>query len=257
MTPTHAAVTADAARASITDAIVAIRERWHTKNHPFFLALADGTLPLEAMGIYMAQHYKFVEKALPGFGLLLYRAPEDVRLSLIENLAEESGLMAGVHEGAVPHDHMEMIFAFCRAAGLTDDQVRDMEPTPAWWARIYHYLNCLREEPVGVALAMQSTQEGQQVALNNEVTIPALPAHYGIAADDPAIAFFVEHAEADLEHSRRQLDLCEKYLADPETQARALVVCEQAVKLRWASITDLYRDAVLNQPDPLPPGVAA
>lgn len=257
MATTHAAATADATRVPITDAIVALREAWHTKQHPFFLALADGTLPLEAMGVYMAQHYKFVEKALPAFGLLLYRAPEDVGRSLIENLAEEFGLMAGVHEGAEPHDHMDMIFAFCRAAGLTEDRVRKMEPTPAWWGRIYHYLHCLREEPIGVALAMQSTQEGQQVALNNEVTIPAFQAHYGFAADDPAIAFFVEHAEADLEHSRRQLDLCGKYLTDPETRARALVVCEQAVKLRWASITDLYRGAVLNQPDPLPPGIAA
>lgn len=257
MAPTDAAASADTAPAPITDAIVALREAWHTRKHPFFLALADGTLPLAAMGAYMAQHYRFVEKALPAFGLLLYRAPEDVRLSLIANLAEESGLMAGVHEGAEPHDHMDMIFAFCRAAGLTEEAVRAMEPTPAWWARIYHYLNCLREEPVGVALAMQSTQEGQQVALNNEVTIPALQAHYDFAADDPAMAFFVEHADADLEHSRRQLGLCEKYLCDRETQARALVVCEQAVKLRWASITDLYREAVLNQPDPLPPGIAA
>jgi pyrroloquinoline quinone (PQQ) biosynthesis protein C len=247
---------ADQAQGSIGDAIVAVRELWHTKKHPFFAALAAGTLPLGAMGIYMAQHYRFVEKALPAFGLLLYRAPDDVRLALIENLAEEAGLKAGVHDGAEPHDHMEMIFAFCRAAGMAEDRVRRIEPTPAWWARILHYVNCLREEPIGVALAMQSTQEGQQVALNQEVAIPALQAHYGFPPDGPAIAFFVEHAEADLEHSRRQLQLCEKYLATAELRERALVVCEQAVRLRWASITDLYRDEVLGQPDPLPPGIA-
>jgi hypothetical protein len=28
--------------------IHAIRERWHTKNHPFFAALAEGKLPLRA-----------------------------------------------------------------------------------------------------------------------------------------------------------------------------------------------------------------
>ncbi len=242
---------------SVGAAIVEIRERWHTKKHPFFQSLAKGTLELKAMGKYMAQHYKFVEKELPAFGLLFYRAPRDVQDSLIENLAEEAGLMAGTHEGAEPHDHMDMIFAFCRASGLTDDQVRTTEPTPAWWARMFHYVHCLREEPVGVALAMQSTQEGQQVALNKEVTLPAFAIHYRFAPKDPAIAFFVEHAEADLEHSRRQLALCEKYLETPELQKRAVVVCEQAVRLRWASISDLHRRDVLGQPDPLPPGVAA
>ncbi len=241
---------------SIGEAIVEIRDRWHTMKHPFFQALADGTLNLRAMGTYMAQHYRFVSKAVPGFGLIVYRAPPDVRKAMIENLAEEEGLLAGGYEGAEPHDHFELIFAFCRAAGYTDDEVRNIQRTPAWWARTLHYVNCMREEPLGVVLAMLSTQEGQQVALNRDLTIPAFQKHYGFAADDPAIGFFVEHAEADLEHSGRQLDLCVKYLDTPELRRRALAVSEEAVRLRWASITDLWRGEVAGRPDPLPPGVA-
>ena len=241
---------------SIGEAIVEIQDRWHTMKHPFFHALADGTLSLRAMGTYMAQHYRFVDMVLPAFGLLLYRAPDDVRKALIENLAEEEGLLAGGYEGAEPHDHYEMIFAFCRAAGYTDEETSNIQRTPAWWARALHYTHCLRDEPLGVALAMQSTQEGQQVALNRDVTIPAFQKHYGFAADDPAIGFFVEHAEADLEHSGRQLDLCVKYLDTPELRRRALAVSEEAVRLRWASITDIWRDEVAGRPDPLPPGVA-
>lgn len=242
---------------SIGDAIVAIRDRWHTKKHPFFQALAEGTLELHALGIYMAQHYRFVCKAVPGFGLLVYRAPADVRKAMIENLAEEEGLLAGGYEGAEAHDHFELIFAFCRAAGLTDDEVRTIQRTPAWWARTLHYVGCQRDEPLGVALAMLSTQEGQQVALNRDLTIPALQEHYGFAIDDPAIGFFVEHAEADMEHSTKQLDLCVKYLDTPALRERALDVCEEAVRLRWASITDIWRDTVADRPDPLPPGVDA
>src|SRR5260370_13578166 len=103
---------------AIAKKIIAIREKWHTKNHPFFREFAKGKLPLRAMGLYMAQHYRFVELALPAFGHLMARAPADVRYSLIENLAEEAGLQAIQREGHVPHDHMEDIFAFCLAAGL-------------------------------------------------------------------------------------------------------------------------------------------
>ena len=47
---------------------------------------------------------------------IVSKAPADVRLSIIENLAEEEGLAAIEIEGHEPHDHMLDIFAFTRAA---------------------------------------------------------------------------------------------------------------------------------------------
>jgi hypothetical protein len=90
---------------NIANRIVAIREQWHTKNHPFFKRFGEGKLPLRAMGLYMGQHYKFVTLVLPSFGYLFTRAPGDVRSSIIENLAEEAGLAAIQREGHKPHDH--------------------------------------------------------------------------------------------------------------------------------------------------------
>ena len=246
-----------AASSAIVKKILAIRDKWHTKNHPFFQEMAKGKLPLRALGVYMAQHYRFVELVLPAFGHLLARSPEDVRYALIENLAEEAGLQALQKEGHVPHDHMEDILAFTRAAGLKDSEVRSLERTPAWWARTLHYCSTLRDEPIGVALAMQSTQEGQQVALNVEVTLPAFEKHYGYTRGDAEIAFFEEHAEVDAEHSGRQLALTAKYVDTPELAARAVWVAEEACRLRWASITDLYQTEVLKQKPVLPSGVRA
>ena len=113
--------------------------------------------------------------------------------------------------------------------------------TPAWWGRSLHYAHTLAQEPIGVVLAMQSTQEGQQPALNTEVVLPAFARHYGYPAGSPEIEFFTEHAEADIEHSQRQAALCAKYLDTEAVKARALEVAEAACMLRWASITDLYR----------------
>jgi pyrroloquinoline quinone (PQQ) biosynthesis protein C len=235
--------------------IIAIRDRWHTKNHPFFREFGKGRLPMRAMGLYMAQHYRFVTWALPSFGLLYAKAPADVRNSVIENLAEEAGLMAIDRAGHTPHDHMLDIFAFTRAAGLKEREVRELVQTPAWFARSLHYVRVMQEEPVGVILAMQATQEGQQVALNVDVILPAFAKHYGYPRGSRAIAFFEEHAEADEEHSARQIQLCSKYLDTPALAARACEIAEEACRLRWEGITELYRSEVLKEKPLLPKGV--
>ena len=241
------------AAGSIIDDVVAIRSRWHTKHHPMFTELAAGTLDLRVLGVYMAQHAKFVKVAYEAFGMMIVRAPKDVQKMVIENLAEEEGLLAGPDGEA--HNHMAMISDFCDAAGMTMDEVMGAEPTPAWWARSLHYRRVCETEPVGVALAMLSTQEGQQPELNAEVTIPAFARHYGYARDAKEIKFFVEHEAADEEHSQRQLDLCAKYLGDPALHDRTRKVCEEACMLRWASTTDTYRFEAQGVTDPLPPAL--
>jgi pyrroloquinoline quinone (PQQ) biosynthesis protein C len=235
--------------------VVEIREKWHTKEHPFFKEFGKGKLPLRAIGMYMAQHYQFVTLVLPSFGVLYSRAPLDVRKVVVENLAEEEGLAAIDREGHEAHDHMMDIFAFTRAAGLKDAEVKALEPTPAWRARTLFYVRTMQEEPVGVVLAMQSTQEGQMVALNRDVTLPALDKHYGFKRGRREIAFFEEHEAADEVHSSKQIELCAKYLETPDLQKRALKVSEEACKLRWASFTDLYREFVLKEKPILPRGV--
>jgi pyrroloquinoline quinone (PQQ) biosynthesis protein C len=243
---------------SIVDEIVAIRERWHTKRHPFFQALADGKLPLRALGVYMALHGKFVQQALASFGIFYARtiAHEDIRKAIAENISEEEGFKAIPRAGHRPHDHNELILRFCKAAGLSADEVRTTKMTPVWWGRALYYYQTGVQEPIGVVLAMQSTQEGQQPALNTEVVLPALAKHYRFAPGSPEIEFFTEHAAADVEHSRRQADLCARYLDNEALEARAREVAEQACILRWASVTDLYRREYLGEKDILPPGLS-
>ncbi len=242
---------------NIGDRVIAVRDKWHTKNHPFFQKMLDGSLDLYALGILMAAHYKFVELALPSFGFLLWKGPQDVKHAVIENLAEEEGLMAIPRPGHEPHDHTRMILDFCNVAGLSDDEVLNFEIGAASHGRRLHYVQTMRDEPLGVILAMQATLEGQQPALNKEITIPSFTTHYGFAKESKEIAFFVEHAEADEEHSARQIALCEKYIDSPAVAARALEVCEEACMLRWESVTEIYRAHVLNETRLLPPGLAA
>jgi pyrroloquinoline-quinone synthase len=243
--------------APITEQILAIRDRWHTKRHPFFQVFSEGKLPLKALGRYQALHYHFVSFAVRSFGLFYTRFYhlEDVRKMMAENLAEEEGFKAIPQPGHEPHDHNELIFRFCRAAGLSDQDVRNMKMPPAWWARSLYYYNAVATEPVGVVLAMQSTQEGQMPGLIGEVLLPAFEKHYNFKRTARAIEFFTEHDSADVEHSRRQSNLCARYLDTPELEARALKVAEEICELRWASISELYRSDVLGEKEILPPGV--
>jgi pyrroloquinoline quinone (PQQ) biosynthesis protein C len=241
----------------ITDRIVAVRDRWHTKHHPFFRAFAEGNLPLKALGHYLALHYHFVSYALRSFGLFYTRFYdlEDVRKMMAENLAEEEGFKAIPQPGHEPHDHNELICRFCRAAGLSYEEVRNTKMPPAWWARSLYYYNTVATEPVGVVLAMQTTQEGQMPGLIAEVLLPAFEKHYGFKRGMPEIEFFTEHEAADVEHSQRQSALCIKYLNTPELESRAVTVAQEICELRWASISELYRFDVLGEKEILPPGV--
>jgi len=242
---------------AITDRILAIRERWHTKRHPFFLAFGEGKLPLKALGRYQALHYHFVSRALASFGLLYARGYhfEEVRKMIAENIAEEEGLKAIPEPGHEPHDHNELILRFCRAAGLSEEEVRHMKMPPAWWARSLYMYHTTANEPVGVILAMQATQEGQMPGLIGEVLLPAFEKHYGFKRTAREIEFFTEHDAADVEHSRRQIELCGRHLDTPQLEERALQVAEEICELRWASISELYRSEVLGEREILPPGV--
>lgn len=239
------------------DQIVALREKWHTKDHRFYVEFSEGKFGLEPLGDLMAQHYQHVVRVLPSFGIAYYKAPPQGRRFMLENLAEEEGLIAGPGDDREPHDHTEMILRFCRAAGLADDAVMATEQLPAWRARSYFYLNTVRDEDFGVIVAMQSTQEDQQPAINGERTLPAFEKYHGLKQDDPTIEFFAEHFVADADHSSRQFDLVAKLITNEDLQRRALEVAEIAVKTRWACMNNIYRTAVLGETDPLPAGVSA
>ena len=218
----------------IADKVVAIREKWHTKKHPFFQAMLDGSLPLRALGVYMAQHLKFVNYVVPSFGFLYWRGPSDIRRMIAENMAEEEGLMAIPKPGHVPHDHFEMISDFCRHAGLSDEEIENTQPTPGWWAPDAVFATRQPgRSPLGVAPAPCSTQaKRQQVALNTKVITIRLSKHItALTKDDPGNRLLRStHARADLgAFPRGQLDLCEKYIRDAGRRRPApSKICEHA-----------------------------
>src|SRR5207247_1546089 len=97
---------------AIVDDVIAIRERWHTKRHPFFQAFAEGKLPLRALGVYKAMHWHFVQRAVASFGIVYARtfALADVRKMIAENVSEEEGLRAIARHYGYPAGSPEIEF---------------------------------------------------------------------------------------------------------------------------------------------------
>jgi pyrroloquinoline quinone (PQQ) biosynthesis protein C len=236
--------------------IVALREQWHTKNHPFYLDFFEGKIGIKEMGVLMAQHYHHAWNVGPYVAYAYVKAPEDGKLPILSNMAEEAGLIAGPGEDRKPLDHFELILRFTRVAGMTDDEVKATIPLPGFRARSFYHIHVLREEPFAVIVAMQATMEGQQPAINGERTLPAFQKYHGYKLDDPAIEFFTEHYLADADHSNRAIELVARHITSEDLANRALTVAQIQLRNRWDGMTDVYQACVSNIKRPLPKGVS-
>jgi pyrroloquinoline quinone (PQQ) biosynthesis protein C len=223
----------------VSERLIEIRDRWHCMNHPFYDRLSEGKLELRHLAYFLVQHSLLVRQIFRSIGVTYAKSPDDIAYFIVENLAEEAGLM-GI-DGGEAHDHRDLIFNFTRHCGWSDDDVRNAELLPTWYARAAYYWWITDAEPPVVRIAVQATQESQLVGENGSRAVPALIEHYGFTADSPEIGFFTEHATADVKHGNILLDLVDKHAATPELQARALQLAEQTCKLRWVSFNELYR----------------
>jgi hypothetical protein len=48
---------------------------------------------------------------------------------------KRKGLNTIPREGHTPHDHNKLSLRFCKAAGLSSEEVRSVKMTPVWWGR--------------------------------------------------------------------------------------------------------------------------
>jgi len=219
--------------------LIALRDRRHTKDHPFFDLWAEGRLSLEQMGRYMAQHYHLVQNILRPFGIAFAKAPPDVQGFLIENLAEEYGLV-GEGSGA-PKNHNAILLRWTQACGLAVDAVvRETEPLPELRALLDLMWRLVYNEPWQVWLATQAAMESQMVGVQSR-TVPALQKHYGFPAGDARVEWFEEHLVADVEHGEKAFELVERHVSDSSMAARCKEAVREALDARWYYVDAVYR----------------
>lgn len=221
----------------IAKTLLGIRDRWHTMNHPFFDDWAAGKLTLMQMGQYMAQHYLLAQEILRPFGVAFARSPQDVQAFVVENLAEEFGLVG--EGGGRPKNHNAILLRWTETCGLSPDQVlSETRRLPELTALHDIMWRLVHLGPWQVWLAAQGALESQQVGIQTR-TLPALKKHYGFDQGDDRVEWFEEHLTADTEHGNRLYELVEKYATAPGMLDQCREAVEEVCRARWR-----YMDAV-------------
>ena len=180
--------------------IVAIRNKWHTKDHPFFIDFSEGKFGLEPMGRMMAQHYAHTQVTAPILGIALFKASgtREGKRALLENMAEEEGLLAGPGEDREALNHDELILRFTRLAGISDAEVYATEQMASWRAR--SLLLRLMQTKHSRDRRNDVDPRGPTTGINHERTYLATT---NTTASNQAAGhrFFTEHELADADHS--------------------------------------------------------
>ncbi|MDH3603680.1 MAG: iron-containing redox enzyme family protein [Candidatus Tectomicrobia bacterium] len=216
--------------------LVALRDQYHTKNHPFFDCWVAGKLSKEQMGRYMAQHFQLVREILRPFGVAYAKSPRDVQNFLIENLAEEHGVIGTERGEAEEHDSMILVWTdWC---GLSRQDVENTLPLPGLRALLNMMWYLVNQQPWQVWLSAQAVQESQMVGVQQR-TIPALVQEYGFQHGANEIHWFEEHFEADQEHGQRAFDMLAKYVDNEALAQSCLRWAEESLKARWIYVSEV------------------
>jgi pyrroloquinoline-quinone synthase len=231
--------------ATFREQLVAMRDKKHSKDHPFFDKWARGELSKEQTALYCIQHYHFVAEYLNWMAYEASQAPQrDVKTYLFENLGDEEN----------PDDrHLDMLTDYVVASGLQRDSVErsavlaGTEGLQNWgWRMVY-------QKPWQAALAgMFIGLESQFLDICKKL-VPALHKHYGYKPGARAIRFFEEHIGADEIHGAKGFAIVEKYCTTPELQALALKTVEEATIRRWRYMNGVYWFALHGREDDNPP----
>jgi pyrroloquinoline-quinone synthase len=225
--------------------LIALRDRKHSKDHPFFDKWARGELSKEQTALYCIQHYHFVGEYLNGMAYEASQAPyRDVKTYLFENLGDEEN----------PEDrHLDMLTDYVVASGLKRESVERSAVLPGteglqnWgWRMVY-------QKPWQIALAgMFIGLESQFLDICKKL-VPALHRHYGYRPGAREIRFFEEHIGADEIHGAKGFAIVEKYCTTPELQELALKTVEEATVRRWRYMNGVYWYALHGKEDDTPP----
>lgn len=229
---------------SFRAALIAARDKKHSKNHPFFELWSQGKLTKEQTAIYCIQHYHFVTEYLNWMAYQASQIPQrNVKAYLFENLGDEEN----------PEDrHLDMLSDYVVACGLKRGKIEDAPVLPGtealqnWGWRLVH--RC----PWQAALAgMFIGLESQFLDICKKI-IPALHRHYGYRPGAREIRFFEEHIGADEIHGAKGFAIVEKYCTTAELKQQALKAVEEAASKRWRYMNGIYWFAVHGREDDTP-----
>ena len=198
-----------------------IAELWEYANsfpmreHPWFRGIAERRWSREQIIAGEVQHYLRVRENPVYFGYIAAHAAEErlpgLTEAVLENYMEELG---------GERSHVDIMFQFLEEGGVTREEADAADPAPGTLAAIEMILgHCQRRSALeGVAMLafVESQHGGPEGAAAS--AYPELVGYYGFS--EWAAETYRIHAEQDVGHGERQIELIRRYATTPEAQAK-------------------------------------
>jgi pyrroloquinoline-quinone synthase len=217
----------------LTSELDRILEEKSILKHPFYQKWNEGKLSLGELQDYAKQYYHFV-KHFPMFvsSVHSYCDNKEVRKMLVENIADEDGYKTGVS------DHPELWMNFANALGVSEKEAESVEVVDEVKRSIDGFYNLCRSNDYRTGLAALYGYE-KQIPEVSKVKIERLKKFYNIDSEN-AIEFFAVHHEADIFHSKAELDAILESCKTEEDQKNILSTVERSAGLYWQMLDGVY-----------------
>src|SRR5437899_8442091 len=196
--------------------------------HPWFDGIIKHRWSREQIIFGEVQHYLRVRTNPIFFGYMAINAVSAkeyaVMDTVLENFMEELGGQ---------RTHMDIMLQFLEEGGITREEADQAEPAPGTLAAIEMIIGCCQRRSALEGIAMLAFVESMHGGANGAAAsiYPHLIGHYGFPPR-AAETYFI-HAEQDVGHGSRQIDLLRSFATDAETQERI----RRAVKLGLTAYT--------------------
>ncbi len=208
-------------------------------DHPFYQKWNEGKLTQQELKEYAKQYYHFA-KHFPRFVSCVHSNCDDVntRKILLENLADEEGYKTGIE------DHPRLWINFAASLGLTEAEVKATEPIREVEDLVDGMYELTRSPEFTLGLAALYAYESQ-VPQISRTKIDGLKKFYGIDSEK-AIEFFKVHEEADIYHSRDEMEIMNNTNRSLEDQKRLINTVDESASLMWNFLDGVYKNYCVN-----------
>jgi pyrroloquinoline-quinone synthase len=201
--------------------------------HPFYQKWNEGSLTVSELKDYAKQYYHFV-KHFPMFVSSVHSNCIDtgIRRMLVENIADEDGFNTGIE------DHPELWLMFAESLGASKDDCENTKVCEEVQDSINGFYRLCRDRDFRAGLGALYGYE-KQIPGVSEVKIEGLKKFYGIESER-ALKFFTVHHEADIHHSRAELDALLKSCPEETDKKKVLEAVKKSAALYWQILDGVY-----------------
>ena len=196
--------------------------------HPWFDGIVQHRWTREQIILGEVQHYLRVRTNPIYFGYIATNAVAEKQYTLMDVVMENF-----MEELAGPRSHVDIKLQFLEEGGISREEADRAEPAPGTLAAIETIAGCCQRRSALEGLAMLAFVESQHGGGQGAASrvYPELTGHYGFSAH--AAETYSLHAEQDVGHGARQIELIRRLATDEETQERV----RRAVKLGVTAFT--------------------